>query len=70
LNEIKDICILGHFINDIDLLYFEHVIKIVGNNIKWTINYHNDDERDVMRKNMRSIGATGEMIFIKMNNLK
>ena len=67
--DIDEIIVLGHSLNDIDLLYFEYIIKIVGNDIKWIVSYYSDDECEGMNDRLKSVGAIGEITFIKMESL-
>lgn len=69
LKYIKEIIVLGHSLNDIDLPYFKHIIKIVGNDIKWKISYHYDTEYEEMKEKMKSFGVISEVTFIKMECL-
>lgn len=66
---IDEIIVLGHSLNEIDLPYFEYIMKIVGNDIKWTVSYHSDDECEGMNDRLKSIGAIGKITFVKMENL-
>lgn len=67
--DIDEIIVLGHSLNDIDLPYFEYIMKIVGNDIKWIVSYYSDDECEGMNNRLKSVGAIGEIAFIKMESL-
>lgn len=69
LLDIDEIIVLGHSLNDIDLPYFEYIMKIVGNDIKWIVSYYSDDECEGMNDRLKSVGAIGEITFIKMESL-
>ena len=69
LKGINEIYVLGHSINDIDLPYFGHIMKIVGYNVKWIVSYYRDDECEEMNNKLKSVGVIGKITFIKMESL-
>ena len=54
LNDISEICILGHSLSEVDFKYIETVSQHVGHNVEWKISYYRDHDinnhKSVMNK--------------------
>lgn len=58
LSDITEIFVLGHSLSTIDIPYFEHIQNIVkGNNCKWHISYHREDEQYDFPRALQNIGV-------------
>ncbi|MDQ6724552.1 MAG: bacteriophage abortive infection AbiH family protein [Thermoproteota archaeon] len=66
-SNVKNIFILGHSLNQIDIPYFKEII-IHTNNPLWNVSYYNNDERKRHLSVLNQIGIPNELI--KMLRLK
>jgi len=46
LSNIEEVVVIGHSYNDIDLPYFIKIAQSTNNNIKWTLSYFYDNDRN------------------------
>lgn len=46
LKNIEEVVVIGHSYNDIDLPYFIKIAQSTNNNIKWTLSYFSDNDRN------------------------
>lgn len=65
VSRIKEIVIIGHSINEIDLAYFEEINKL-QNNINWKIYYYNEKtDLPRMKKNLQTLNINQDRIHYK-----
>jgi hypothetical protein len=72
LKTIKEVFVLGHSLSSVDRPYFKKVVSsIADNNVKWTVTYHKNEERDVLYNILLSLGLLDSQIeLIKMDTLQ
>jgi len=68
LIDIDEIIVLGHSLNDIDLLYFEY-LHTIAYNAKWTVSYYDKSECKGMKDRLFMVGVKYNISFIKLDNL-
>lgn len=59
---IKDVYVLGHSIEDVDLPYFEQLNYILGENVSWTATFHEPQDEERIRRTLMSIGIPCQKI--------
>lgn len=70
LGKIKEIIILGHSLNSIDIPYLKKIKKYTPNTI-WKVSYYNEDEKQMHLKALQGIGMNkSDIIFFKMDQIK
>lgn len=63
-NEFCEIHIIGHSLNDIDMPYMESIKDSVDSNVEWIVTYHKDEEKELFRKKLNSLGINACHISI------
>lgn len=58
LAEVEEITVLGHSLSEVDMAYFEKIIKVVGRRAKWSFSYYNDDDIRRINKFCRRLKIT------------
>lgn len=67
---IKDVYVLGHSVEYVDLPYFERINNILGEDVSWTVTFYGDGEEKKIRKTLMSIGISRDRIHMcKMEQL-
>jgi len=61
LSTVKKIIILGHSLDEIDLPYFEEILKQT-NNAKWEVSYYKEGEEEHHFNKLQNIGVSKEDI--------
>lgn len=62
LHDITDVIVIGHSLNNIDLPYFEKVAKSISG-AKWTVSFHQPQEKVDHLKQLLKCGVPAEDIF-------
>lgn len=62
LRDITEVIVLGHSLNEIDLPYFEKIAKNIKG-AKWTVSFHQHQEKANHRNHLRKCGVPPEDIF-------
>jgi hypothetical protein len=72
LKTIKEVFVLGHSLSSVDRPYFKKVVSsIANNNVKWTVTYHGDTDRDEFHGVLLSLGLIDSQIeLMKMDTLR
>jgi len=69
LCNVREIFVLGHSLNEIDLPYLKEIIK-ASNNRVWYVTYYNEKEKQHHLTTLLQLGVTSELInLIKMDKL-
>lgn len=70
LSDIKEIHIIGHSLNEIDLPYFKEIVNNVPNNVEWYLFFKDKDDywknMKVKRNVLQSIGIDFRRISFKL----
>lgn len=70
LNSIREILILGHSLNNIDLSYFELISKKVTQEAVWNVSFYNNNEKLSHKRTLLDIGILETKVnFIKIFDL-
>lgn len=70
LNSIREIFILGHSLNNIDLSYFELISKKVTQEAVWNVSFYNNNEKLSHKRTLLDIGILETKVnFIKIFDL-
>lgn len=65
LTTIEEVNIYGHSMADVDLPYFEEIIKRLDQSkVKWRVSYYNADEKDEKLATLLELGIPKELITI------
>jgi hypothetical protein len=62
LNFIKEIYVLGHSISDVDIPYFDKIIKSINSETRWKISYYGEEEFVRHRETMQKLGINENLI--------
>lgn len=66
LSTVKKIIVLGHSLDDIDLPYFEEILKQT-NNATWKVSYHKKREEEHHFNTLQNIGVSkGDIMMFEM----
>lgn len=69
LTNIKDVVVIGHSYNEIDLPYFIKIAQSTNNKTKWTLSYFSDTDKISAEKIMNSLGIETHLRDYKHCNL-
>lgn len=64
LKPVDQVYVIGHSFGEVDLPYFKKVMNSIDANAVWNVYYHNEEEADVFKAKITSIGVTEEQIRI------
>jgi ribosomal protein L30 len=70
ISDVGEIIILGHSLSDIDMPYFKNIFNHLRNKseVKWTISFHKEDEKNEHQKSLKKIGVKQSLIkSVKMD---
>lgn len=71
LNSITKVFVFGHSLANVDLPYFEEIIKNIANNSKWTVSYYGDNELELHKTTLEEMGLNTENIsFIELSDIQ
>jgi hypothetical protein len=71
LKDIDEITVLGHSLNDIDILYFKEITKHTKPYTKWLVSYYRDEELSAYKDKIIKIGVQENQIsMIKISDLQ
>ncbi|MDH2473522.1 bacteriophage abortive infection AbiH family protein [Clostridium perfringens] len=63
LNEIDEIYVIGHSLGDVDMPYFNEILRNVGDNTRWYVHYHRaEDEENYRETLINTVGVNEENI--------
>lgn len=69
LNDISEIIILGHSLNEIDMPYYKKIVSIVDKSTIWKVSYYHDNEAEKFKVSLLSIGIEDKRIkFFKLED--
>lgn len=68
-NKITNINVVGHSFGEVDMPYFQEILKRVDQNTKWNIFYYRENEREIFEKRMLEIGIDKKNLIIKHSDL-
>jgi len=71
LKDITEIIVLGHSLNDIDILYFKEISKRTRPDAKWVVSYYEAEELNTHKNKIINIGIeTSRISMIKITDLQ
>lgn len=70
LKHINEVIILGHSLNNIDLPYYTYLAQKVKTETKWSISWHNNNEKYNMKEALIRANIRKNLSFIKIEDLK
>ena len=71
LSDIENIYVLGHSISQVDIKYFETILKIVKSNTKWIVTYYSDFEKKKHLETLTELGIDiNNLTQLKMEHLR
>jgi hypothetical protein len=63
LRETQQIIVMGHSLADVDLPYFEEIIRHVdGPRVRWRVSYYLDDDPPKFRRQLERLGVPGHSV--------
>ena len=63
LNEVDEIYVIGHSLGDVDMPYFNEILRNVGDNTRWYVHYHRaEDEENYRETLINTVGVNEENI--------
>jgi hypothetical protein len=70
ISDVDEIFVLGHSLSEIDVPYFEELIKHLKNTPVFTISYYSEEERFSHKKKLLSLGIKeSHVILIRLDEL-
>ena len=70
LHNVNEVFVLGHSLSEIDLPYFDEIIRAINGNPIFTVSYHSQTEHDSHKEMLLSFGVGRKHInLIKMDEL-
>lgn len=70
LENIDEVFVYGHSISPVDIEYFKVVKEKVQKNSTWTVSYHSDDQKNILKNSLIEIGIEADKIkMIKLTEL-
>lgn len=69
ISEVKNIYVIGHSLGDVDMEYFEEILKRVDQKTRWNIFYYGENEKKIFEKKMLEIGIDKKNLIIKHSDL-
>ena len=71
MKDITEIIVLGHSLNDIDILYFKEISKRTRPDAKWVVSYYEAEELNTHKNKIINIGIeTSRISMIKITDLQ
>lgn len=71
LSKVVEVCILGHSLNAIDMPYIERLQKLMSSEVRWTVAYLSETDREIYSKILDELGIReGQIRFIPWDSLK
>lgn len=67
-NKITDINIIGHSLSEVDMPYFQEILKKVDENTKWNVYYYNKLNKDIFKNKILKIGVLKENLIVESND--
>jgi hypothetical protein len=68
---VENVYVLGHSISEVDIKYFETVVKTVKKDAKWFVTYYSDNEKQMHLEILTKLGIeTKNLTQLKMEDLK
>lgn len=67
LSSIREIYVLGHSMADVDMPYFEELVRRVSSRVNWVVSYHADEERVRKMEVLKKLGI--EESLVKLCNI-
>lgn len=65
LNEVDEIYVIGHSLGDVDMPYFNEILRNVGDNTRWYVHYHRaEDEENYRETLINTVGVNEENIIM------
>ncbi|MCU7618472.1 bacteriophage abortive infection AbiH family protein [Chryseobacterium sp. PBS4-4] len=65
ISEIKEVIVWGLSYSDIDFPYIKKISKSINNNIKWTLSYFSESDRDQAINTMQRLGISESLYLPK-----
>ncbi|MCU7840898.1 MAG: bacteriophage abortive infection AbiH family protein [Candidatus Thiodiazotropha sp. (ex Troendleina suluensis)] len=70
IHNINEVFVLGHSLSEIDMPYFEEIIRVINSNPIFTVTYYSQAEHDSHKKTLLNLGIKEKRInLIKMDEL-
>ncbi|MDM0496253.1 bacteriophage abortive infection AbiH family protein [Clostridium perfringens] len=65
LNEVDEIYVIGHSLGDVDMPYFNEILRNVGDNTRWYVHYHRSEDEENYRETLiNTVGVNEENIIM------
>lgn len=62
ISNVKEILIIGHSLNEVDMPYFEYIFSKVNSNIKWKVYYYLEEDKEIFKNKILGLGTKEENI--------
>lgn len=64
INSVQNIYVIGHGFGNVDIPYFEKIVKSTNKNVKWHIYYYGEKEAEEYKKKAKDLGIEESNLFI------
>ena len=68
LNEVDEIYVIGHSLGDVDMPYFNEILRNVGDNTRWYVHYHRSEDEENYRETLINIVGVNEENIIMLRS--
>lgn len=65
LASVDEVYVMGHSLNDIDVPYYEEIIRSISSDAKWIVYYHDDKDKEEFRDKLSSLGVAKARITLQ-----
>lgn len=71
LKDVEKIYVYGHSISQVDIPYFEEIVKYISKDTKWEVSYYDDESVNNLKQSLLDIGVLEENItFIRLEDIQ